>query len=934
MDAVAHRILERDGEIARIERGLTRAWEEGGVVLVEGPAGIGKSALLGVAIERAGSLDVNVMVARGTEIEQDLPFALARQLLEPAVTALDAERRGSLLRGAASLAAPLVAPSAPSDSTSLGDRSSLFHGLFWLCSGLAASRPLLLCVDDVHLGDAPTLGWLEYLLARLTGEPIALLLAAREGEPVAPEGALERIASGERTEVVKPRALSAEASAELVRAHYAGSVADEFCAACHRASGGNPFLLTELVEALLADGVEPSTAGAERVRRLGPVRIARTTVARLSRLPAGSLKLAHALAVLERSTLGLAAAVAEMDERSATEAADALLAAGIVTGPDPWAFSHPVVREAVHVAMSPGQRSRLHARAAAELIEAGLGPGRAVSHLLASEPAGVTGAVESLRAAATVAAERGDQGTAVTFLRRAIAEPVAAERRAELLAELGAVEARLGLPEAVEHLNAARAQLAGTPLEVAAGVDLVRALLFLGRWPEAQEQFLPLEELNDQEERAVLAELAGMSRPNPQMRERSLEVLRRLADRDPPDLAAAMALGSLAHEAAATGGTAEQAAALAERALSDPALRAGRPESPSRIAAVTALLGAGRRERLLECHAELLDDAASHGSAAAFSFASVMGSMIQRRLGTLREAEAHLDAAASALAPETIVNPGYYSELMLLCLERGDSAGAEEALAASAMPEEIPDNALTNQLLEARGHLRIATAREREGVEDLLEFGRRFASLGIGSPVIGAWRSEAALALSRLGERDEARRLAREELSIARAFGAPREVGVALRATALLDEDRDAGIETLRLAVEQLERAGARLDRAKALADLGAALRRSGRRREAREPLKLALDIAARDGASVVGERCRVELRAAGARPRRPLLTGAASLTPSERRVCEMAARGMTNRMIAESLFVTLNTVETHLSRAYLKLGISSRSELREALRE
>jgi DNA-binding NarL/FixJ family response regulator len=131
-----------------------------------------------------------------------------------------------------------------------------------------------------------------------------------------------------------------------------------------------------------------------------------------------------------------------------------------------------------------------------------------------------------------------------------------------------------------------------------------------------------------------------------------------------------------------------------------------------------------------------------------------------------------------------------------------------------------------------------------------------------------------------------------------------------------------------------VEDSPARYERARSLTELGAALRRAGHRRDARGPLRQALDAAHRCGAITLARRARQELLAAGARPRRTALTGLDSLTASQRRVAQLAAEGLANREIAQALFVTLRTVEMHLTHAYQKLGIGSREALPAALRE
>jgi DNA-binding CsgD family transcriptional regulator len=224
---------------------------------------------------------------------------------------------------------------------------------------------------------------------------------------------------------------------------------------------------------------------------------------------------------------------------------------------------------------------------------------------------------------------------------------------------------------------------------------------------------------------------------------------------------------------------------------------------------------------------------------------------------------------------------------------------------AAALLEQAPKS---ERVLLARGRLRLAQGRAGEAIDDLR-----------GNPAL------LACALLERGETAEARRLAADELERARRFGAPRALGIALCTTARAEDD----LELLREAVAVLEGSAARLELARALVQLGVAL---GRRIDAREPLRKALDLAHRCGATALEEHALSELRAAGARPRRRLVSGAGALTPSERRVAELAAAGRKNREIADALYLTLATVEYHLRNGYRKLGIASRSGLDAAL--
>ena len=263
--------------------------------------------------------------------------------------------------------------------------------------------------------------------------------------------------------------------------------------------------------------------------------------------------------------------------------------------------------------------------------------------------------------------------------------------------------------------------------------------------------------------------------------------------------------------------------------------------------------------------------------------------------------------------------------------ERGELEAAEAADRRYPLVQEFPTMIQAAWLLAARGRLRLAELRPAAALDDLLAAGDLFTRLRSPSPTTAPWRSDAALAHLSLGEQAEARALAAEEVALAQAFNGPRTLGIALRAAGLVEGGR-RGLELLDQAVCVLERSGGRLEHARAMTDLGAALRRAGQRTESREILRAALDLAHRCGALALTERARTELIAAGGRPRRLVLTGLDALTPSERRVTQLAAAGLSNRDIAQHLFITTRTVEGHLTHAYQKLDITSREQLPEAL--
>jgi DNA-binding NarL/FixJ family response regulator len=190
---------------------------------------------------------------------------------------------------------------------------------------------------------------------------------------------------------------------------------------------------------------------------------------------------------------------------------------------------------------------------------------------------------------------------------------------------------------------------------------------------------------------------------------------------------------------------------------------------------------------------------------------------------------------------------------------------------------------------------------------------------------------EAVEALTALGESAAIHELAEEHLGLATRLGTPAPQIAGLRALA-----RSVGaaerVQLLGRAVALGSTTPARLEHVRAMVELGAALRRVNRRADAQRQLRHALHLADADGMALLARRARAELLAAGARPRRPAITGPRALTPAERQIASLAATGLSNRDIAAQLYITRRTVETHLTHAFDKLAISSRAELPASL--
>ncbi len=820
--------------------------------------------------------------------------------------------------GAAHLASPLFEFGTTGGWLAPGEDAShtTLHGLFWLTANLAEpGPPLLLAVDDLHWCDSPSLRFLSYLARRLDGLPVAVAACVRTGEPGVDTAILGALESEPLATVVRPAPLSPDAVAQLLRGRLESDPAEEFVRTVHASCAGNPFLLNELVHAVLAEQIEPTASAAARVRELGPESLSRFVLQRLRRLGPEAEALARAVAILgEEPDLELAAALAGLDPEAAAASAAELARSDVLRPRRPLAFAHPVLRAAVYADLSEADRERGHERAAELLGDSGAPAQRVAAHLLHVPPRGRTSVVATLREAAQRASDEGAADVARSYLERALVEPPDAHQRADVLFELGSAELRSGLPGALGHLRQAHELVRGGPpsaelalalanAHFAENVDLFEAADGLRRTIEGLD---PSDAALTQR---LEAELIMWARFDARLYPMARERLARIADRATEDsLGGRFLMVLVASELARAGESPDRARELVQRALAA-GLLLGDESWQGYVVAVAVLLTLDELDTAVRLYTEWLELARRQGSAFAFAHASSFRALALVRRGDLPEAEADARAGLDVALPLGFT----YAHLAEVLAERGEFAEAIRTLDLAGMPEEH-HTWQTACLLAPRARLRIASGDVTQGLADLLAAGETIESFGMHNPSYSAWRSEAALATLGLGDRQEARRLVREEIALVRRWGAPRPLGVALRAAGLV-EGGDEGLGLLRESVDVLATSQARLERAKSFTELGAALRRANQRAEARAFLQEGLELARRCGAIVLTERAHAELLATGARPRRVVRSGIDSLTPSERRVAQMATEGQTNREIAQSLFVTPKTVETHLSR-------------------
>ena len=936
-------LLERAAELGTLDASLTQARAgEGSLLIALADGGLGKSRLVVEGCERAERAGVHVLRARGDDLEHDFPFGIALQLFEAELRGASEAERAELLGGAAAYAAALLAPATTRPAEGPQEEHALIHGLYWLVVNLAARGPLALRVDDAHWGDPPSLRLLNYLARRLGGLGVMLAVAGRPAEPGGEGELLDRLSAAPGARVLHPQPLSGEAVVALLTEWLGAQPDPAFAQACAETSGGNPLLLRELVSALGEEGVPPDAAGARRVREVGPAPVSRSLALTLARLGSVATAVARAVAVLGDGTeYAQVAKLAQVGIDEAVGAAGELSRAGILARGPRAAFAHPVLRQAVHQELYPGERSLAHHRAARIVAEAGVPPERVAAHLRASRPAGDPWACEALAAAARVVRGRGAPATAVGFLRRAIEEPPPPGARAGLVLELGQAEAAAGLPEAAQSLREAVALLDDDPAAQADALrSLGRILFYLGSDEEAAEAFeRALSAVTGDSELSLelAADFAQAASWHPQLRRRALRRLTPLlaGHRVAATTAERLALAHVAGDRFLKGHDREHVVALALRAWDDGAiLEAGDGAEIAVFGLAGTLLHSDAFSEAEKVIDTALADARARGAAHAVATMTYRRASLCRHLGRLDEAVADLERVVEARHESWDAQlAGAFALLSDCHLLRGDRAAAAEALELERRGEDRWPLTTAYALFRgARGELALAGGDAGAALEDFEAAGRLLVEvMDAPNPSLSAWRNGAALASMALEDPEAAPRRATEAVELARAFAAPRALGGALRVLGLV-QGGEQGLATLQEAVAILEDSPAELERAQAQVELGAALRRSGRRADARSPLREGLDRADRAGASSLAARAREELASAGARPRRARLSGPDALTPTERRVASLAASGMTNREIAQVLVVTVKAVQWHLGNTYPKLGVSGREELPEAL--
>lgn len=793
-----------------------------------------------------------------------------------------------------------------------------------------------LVLDDAHCADAWSLRLIGHALRLLSETPALIVLTAVPALAQGPaRAALNELLAGDRAVLLPLGPLDTADSVDLLAEH--GSLFDDpdFLLACAEHAGGSPALLTDLLRDATA---APRTLS--EVSEWVPPRVLAAVQAQLDHAGAGPTALARALFVLDdQASLRRAAALAGLGRRAAEDAADALLAAAVCRSFPELRFTAPLVRAAVGASFEPFEGQRWHRRAAA-LLYGEDGPGAAiVDHIVAFAPGGEPWVIEPLMHQAAHAAATGDCSTAAKLLGRALEEPPPPERLPEVLADLAVAESRAGLPAAPSRIDAALAWPRPPLDRLRLLRERARLMWLTGRLPEAvtcSEQALAVAEQHAhssllEEIKAELLAVASMHDIGSFSDRAGLgELLERAKAAwvpDAPSLAA-----TLATVLPLVTADVRLLPPLIDRAVEGDLWRMDAAPYGLRVDFVLGAMGfADQLERAREligdavALAELEDDPVRIGRWHYLLAEAEYG------LGNLHAA---VDAGARAVDRRSGAFVSWLgfsaATLTHAHLDRGDLAAARAA-AALADDRVAPDQLAGMAAAIGRSRLLAATGDAPAGLALALEVGARITALGHRDSALAPWRPTAIAVATAAGDLDVARQLTSEETETARRMCSASRLGRALHLAAPLvapSERRDL----LREAVACLTKTSRRLVLASALADLGIEEYRLGDTAQARRVLSRAREMAQSCGAAPLGSRILAGQLATGARPRRVAQSGLESLTPTERRIVDLVRRGLTNRQVAEALFIASRTVEWHLGRAYGKLGVHSRAQLASTL--
>jgi DNA-binding CsgD family transcriptional regulator len=912
-------VIGRDDELDALRAFLDAVEQGPTALLLSGEPGIGKTILWETGLAEARRKVERVLVHRSAEAEALLSFTGLSDLLEPILEQVSPSLP-PLRRRALEVALLLAEPGEePVDPRAIG------LALLDVLRALAARGPMLIALDDVQWLDAPSAAVLQIALRRLRDEPVGLLATVRTMPGVAASLELENAFAEERMKRLWLGPLSVGALHRLLEDRLGLELTRLELARVQESSAGNPYFAVELGRELVRTETRPVAGQALRV----PDSLQQLLGGRLGRLPPETAEALLLAAALARPTVEVVAA-AHAGPDSTLEALDVAVREGLIEiDGSRLRFAHPLLASICYEQASASKRCVVHQALAGAVGEVE----ERARHLALAAGGPDAEVVSELKAAAEHAAGRG--------------APAAAAELCELAVELTPAKdarerRRLRLDAGNFHWLAgdsgrAAALLEQLLTETPSGPERANVLFplmqtFFHIVPHRIELLdEALSEAGDDAQSAqILAFRAGanVERGDLHAALRDARLALELAERvgDPKALAAAISWVGLVegYGAATTPGLLERGAEIEERHK----LVLTYHNSPRyRLARLWMQMGEIDRPR--EVLEDLEQRAAARGDETSRAMVLWTLGMLEWQAGRWPQA---LDYTTEARElTELSQNPHGLAWMGRVgAVVEGDLGLVDEAR-ASAERSLAHSRSTSNEFytifgLATLGRLELALGNLDAAGELLRELPGRLLAGGFADPTMPIWPYSVETLVAR-GEREHAGAYLEQFELNSQRFGSPLAVAAAARCRGLLDAaegNLDVAFEAYRRALAELEPLTCPLDRGRTLLCLGSAHRQAKQKRLARDALEGALAIFDELGAPLWAEKARAELRRISGRRR----ASEEELTEMEERVATLAAEGRSNKEIAAELFVSVHTVGAHLSRAYRKLDIHSRTEL------